>query len=175
MLLVVVRHLPPQAGTLVWEQELYNQLDYSSPRPFFHTFAADVSWTLDIVGDLLGWNRHLSEIGFSFFLCVHFLQDCQVGLNFAEQQEAEAFQNAINEKISQRQNRHGQWDLYPHSECLFQQLKKMKIYLNVISDSQLYFTSVLAINYKDSQYMKNKSVIRRKCFLKLTQSLKLRL
>lgn len=33
----------PQAGRLVWEQELYNQLVYSSPRPHFHTFAADVS------------------------------------------------------------------------------------------------------------------------------------
>lgn len=38
-------HLPPQVGRLVWEQELYNQLEYLSPRPFFHTFASDVSFT----------------------------------------------------------------------------------------------------------------------------------
>ncbi|KAA8591401.1 hypothetical protein FQN60_002344 [Etheostoma spectabile] len=56
----------------VWEQELYNQIVYSSPQPFFHTFAAD---------------------------------DCQVGLNFAEQQEAEAFQDAVEDKINQRNNR----------------------------------------------------------------------
>lgn len=68
-----IRMFDLKVGRLVWEQELYNQLDYSTPRPFFHTFASD---------------------------------DCQIGLNFAEQQEAEAFQNAINEKISQRQSRH---------------------------------------------------------------------
>lgn len=28
---------------MVWEQELYNQMIYSSPKPYFHTFAADVS------------------------------------------------------------------------------------------------------------------------------------
>lgn len=32
-----------QAGRQVWEQELYNQLAYSSPQTHFHTFAADVS------------------------------------------------------------------------------------------------------------------------------------
>lgn len=35
-------------------------------------------------------------------------QDCQVGLNFAEQQEADAFLNAVEEKINQRNNRQGQ-------------------------------------------------------------------
>jgi len=36
--------LPPlQAGRLLWEQELYSQLVYSAPTPFFHTFAGDVS------------------------------------------------------------------------------------------------------------------------------------
>ncbi|KAM9351256.1 WASP actin nucleation promoting factor b [Symphorus nematophorus] len=67
-----IRMFDLKTGRLVWEQELYNQIVYSSPHPFFHTFAAD---------------------------------DCQVGLNFATQQEAEAFQNAVEEKINQRQNR----------------------------------------------------------------------
>lgn len=40
---VIVRPCFPQAGRMVWEQELYNQMIYSSPKPFFHTFAADVS------------------------------------------------------------------------------------------------------------------------------------
>lgn len=43
---VVLWHLNnlfPQAGRMIWEQELYNQLVYSSPQPYFHTFAADVS------------------------------------------------------------------------------------------------------------------------------------
>nr|XP_021535041.1 wiskott-Aldrich syndrome protein [Neomonachus schauinslandi] len=30
-----------QAGRLLWEQELYSQLVYSTPTPFFHTFAGD--------------------------------------------------------------------------------------------------------------------------------------
>ncbi|KAB1252437.1 Wiskott-Aldrich syndrome protein-like protein [Camelus dromedarius] len=33
--------LPLQAGGLLWEQELYSQLVYSTPTPFFHTFAGD--------------------------------------------------------------------------------------------------------------------------------------
>lgn len=116
-------HLPPQVGRLVWEQELYNQLDYLSPRPFFHTFASDVSFTS---------NRWLIELKLlcvwnGIILCVHSVQDCQIGLSFAEQQEAAAFQNAINEKISQRQTRHGQWELYPQFEHLFQEQKKMKL------------------------------------------------
>uniref|UniRef100_A0A452TQ57 WASP actin nucleation promoting factor n=1 Tax=Ursus maritimus TaxID=29073 RepID=A0A452TQ57_URSMA len=30
-----------QTGRLLWEQELYSQLVYSTPTPFFHTFAGD--------------------------------------------------------------------------------------------------------------------------------------
>uniref|UniRef100_UPI0037E92CEC WASP actin nucleation promoting factor b isoform X1 n=2 Tax=Semicossyphus pulcher TaxID=241346 RepID=UPI0037E92CEC len=67
-----IRMFDLKTGRQVWEQELYNQFVYSSPQPYFHTFAAD---------------------------------DCQVGLNFAEQQEAENFQNVVEEKINQRHNR----------------------------------------------------------------------
>ncbi|CAG6021759.1 unnamed protein product [Menidia menidia] len=67
-----IRMFDLKMGRLVWEQELYNQLVYSTPHPYFHTFAAD---------------------------------DCQVGLNFCEQQEAEAFMNAVVEKINQKNNR----------------------------------------------------------------------
>uniref|UniRef100_A0A8D3BV16 WASP actin nucleation promoting factor a n=1 Tax=Scophthalmus maximus TaxID=52904 RepID=A0A8D3BV16_SCOMX len=67
-----IRMFDLKAGRQVWEQELYNQLVYSSPQSYFHTFAAD---------------------------------DCQVGLNFAEPQEAEAFQTAVEGKINQRHNR----------------------------------------------------------------------
>ncbi|CAB1336487.1 unnamed protein product [Coregonus sp. 'balchen'] len=60
-------------GQLTWDQELYNQMVYHCPRPFFHAFAAD---------------------------------DCQVGLNFVNEQEAETFLNAVEDKINQR-NRQG--------------------------------------------------------------------
>lgn len=69
-----IRMFDLKAGRQIWEQELYNQIVYNSPQPYFHTFAAD---------------------------------DCQAGLNFAVQQEAQAFQNAVEEKISQRHNRSG--------------------------------------------------------------------
>uniref|UniRef100_W5NAX1 WASP actin nucleation promoting factor b n=1 Tax=Lepisosteus oculatus TaxID=7918 RepID=W5NAX1_LEPOC len=59
-------------GTMIWEQELYNQFTYSSPKPYFHTFTAD---------------------------------DCQAGLNFADEQEAANFQKHVEEKINQRLNR----------------------------------------------------------------------
>lgn len=35
-------------------------------------------------------------------------QDCQIGLNFSEQQEAEAFRGVVEDKINQRNNRQGQ-------------------------------------------------------------------
>nr|XP_057907024.1 WASP actin nucleation promoting factor b isoform X2 [Doryrhamphus excisus] len=67
-----IRMYDLKAGRQVWEQELYNQIVYSAPQLYFHTFAAD---------------------------------DCQVGLNFSQQHEAEAFRNAVVEKINQRNNR----------------------------------------------------------------------
>lgn len=67
-----IRMFDLKMGRMVWEQELYNQIVYSQPQPFFHTFAAD---------------------------------DCQVGLNFADQQESNTFLNAVEEKINQRNNR----------------------------------------------------------------------
>ncbi|MCJ8734962.1 hypothetical protein PDJAM_G00241520 [Pangasius djambal] len=59
-------------GKMIWEQELYTQMTYSSPKQFFHSFPAD---------------------------------DCQVGLNFANEQESELFRNTLEEKLSQRVNR----------------------------------------------------------------------
>ncbi|KAM4562748.1 actin nucleation-promoting factor WAS isoform 2-T2 [Odontesthes bonariensis] len=67
-----IRMFDLKTGRQIWEQELYNQIVYSSPLPCFHTFASD---------------------------------DCQVGLNFTVQQEADTFKNAVLEKISQRNNR----------------------------------------------------------------------
>lgn len=61
-----------QTGRLLWQQELYSQLVYSTPTPFFHTFAGD---------------------------------DCQAGLNFADEGEAQAFQALVQEKIQKRNQR----------------------------------------------------------------------
>ncbi|KAM9475267.1 WASP actin nucleation promoting factor b [Clarias gariepinus] len=59
-------------GKMIWEQELYNQMTYSSPKQFFHSFPAD---------------------------------DCQVGLNFANDKESELFRITLEEKINQRSSR----------------------------------------------------------------------
>uniref|UniRef100_A0A6Q2WZJ9 WASP actin nucleation promoting factor b n=1 Tax=Esox lucius TaxID=8010 RepID=A0A6Q2WZJ9_ESOLU len=76
-----IRIFDLKKGQMIWEQELYNQMFYHCPRPFFHTFAAD---------------------------------DCQVGLNFANDQEAEYFLSVVDEKIAQRnqRNQQGYYPLY---------------------------------------------------------------
>jgi hypothetical protein len=41
---------------LVWEHEVYNHIDYRSPRPFLHTFEAEVKTYLHLHGDFKGAN-----------------------------------------------------------------------------------------------------------------------
>ena len=50
-----------QAGRLLWEQELYSQLVYSTPTPFFHTFAGDVSDD-STVGPQLGCGDEMGKV-----------------------------------------------------------------------------------------------------------------
>ncbi|KAJ8370148.1 hypothetical protein SKAU_G00101760 [Synaphobranchus kaupii] len=75
-----IRHFDIKEGRQVWEQELYNQMEYCSPQPYFHTFSTD---------------------------------DCQVGLNFTCEQEAEAFREMVVEKIHQRANHQDKRGLPP--------------------------------------------------------------
>ncbi|XP_030641016.1 WASP actin nucleation promoting factor b [Chanos chanos] len=70
-----IRLFDIKVGKMIWEQELYNQMTYLSPKPFFHTFAAE---------------------------------DCQVGLNFANEQEADSFRAVVEDKINLRAQRQGQ-------------------------------------------------------------------
>nr|KAG5699502.1 hypothetical protein BaRGS_020061 [Batillaria attramentaria] len=59
-------------GQQIWEQELYNQFRYKTPRDYFHTFEA---------------------------------HDNVVGLNFASEDEANKFKNAVEGKLQERQLR----------------------------------------------------------------------
>ncbi|NXL90156.1 WASL protein, partial [Alectura lathami] len=59
-------------GKLLWEQELYNNFVYNSPRGYFHTFAGDT---------------------------------CQVGLNFANEEEAKQFRKTVTELLGRRQRK----------------------------------------------------------------------
>ena len=69
-----VRIFDLDRGTmLVFDQELYNQFRYRTPRPsYFHTFEAD---------------------------------ECQVGLNFADEDEANYFRQTIEQKLAERSHR----------------------------------------------------------------------
>ena len=55
---------------VIWEQEIYNQFKYKTPREYFHTFEAD---------------------------------DVQTGLNFASEDEAIKFKNAVEQKLLEKQ------------------------------------------------------------------------
>ncbi|XP_053330234.1 actin nucleation-promoting factor WAS isoform X2 [Spea bombifrons] len=68
---------------MLWEQELYQQLHYLTPRPYFHTFPSD---------------------------------DCQAGLNFADEDEAAAFQAMVEEKMQKRQHRQDRRQTLPLTE-----------------------------------------------------------
>ncbi|POI32586.1 hypothetical protein CIB84_003662, partial [Bambusicola thoracicus] len=59
-------------GKLLWEQELYNNFVYNSPRGYFHTFAGDT---------------------------------CQVGLNFANEEEAKLFRKTVTDLLGRRQRK----------------------------------------------------------------------
>ncbi|OCT66358.1 hypothetical protein XELAEV_18042614mg [Xenopus laevis] len=61
-----------RAEKMVWEQEIYEQLNYNTPRLYFHTLCSN---------------------------------DCQTGLNFADEVEAAAFQLVIEEKLKKKQHR----------------------------------------------------------------------
>ena len=58
--------------TLVFDQEIYNQFKYKSPRPYFHTFEGD---------------------------------DAQIGLNFADEGEADIFRQTVEQKLLERKQR----------------------------------------------------------------------
>lgn len=95
-----------QAGRLLWEQELYSQLVYSTPTPFFHTFAGDVSDHLT-PGPQLGCREETGNVGGAWKATdppTH-VQDCQAGLNFADEGEAQAFRTLVQEKIQKRNQR----------------------------------------------------------------------
>ncbi|CAJ0940705.1 unnamed protein product [Ranitomeya imitator] len=66
---------------LIWEQELFQQLMYLTPCPYFHTFPSD---------------------------------ECQAGLNFANEEEAEIFRAVVEEKLQKRQHRQDKRQGLPH-------------------------------------------------------------
>ncbi|MEQ2159276.1 hypothetical protein GOODEAATRI_021192 [Goodea atripinnis] len=72
----------PDEGKTMFEQELYHNFSISSPRPYFITFAGDVS--------------------------VRLFSSCQVGLNFASEEEAKRFRVAVSDLLNRRQRKTGE-------------------------------------------------------------------
>ncbi|XP_076447421.1 actin nucleation-promoting factor WAS-like [Babylonia areolata] len=67
-----IRVFDIKKGQQIWEQELYNQFRYKTPREYFHTFEG---------------------------------QTCVVGMNFASEDEAFKFKNAVEGKLQERATR----------------------------------------------------------------------
>lgn len=59
-------------NVLVYDQEIYTQFRYKSPRPYFHTFEGD---------------------------------EAQIGLNFADEDEADLFQKTVESKLAEKRDR----------------------------------------------------------------------
>ncbi len=82
----------------IWEQELYSSFDYCAPRPYFHTFEGDVSPDILFI-ILLNYNFNLVD--------TFRMQECRIGLNFANEGEAEYFLMAIKEYLRMKSEKRG--------------------------------------------------------------------
>lgn len=92
-----------QEGKTMFEQELYHNFSISSSRSYFISFAGDVSVqrvcppSLMVCRDV----RHR---------CLHPPpQTCQIGLNFASEEEAKRFRAAVNDLLNRRQRKTGRF------------------------------------------------------------------
>ena len=86
-----------QARTVIFEQELYDQFTYDEDKPYFHSFPGDVS-LITISGN-----------GLHFYAVA---QKFMIGLNFASNQEATKFLQAIEAKIQYATRRSGKSHQY---------------------------------------------------------------
>lgn len=93
-----------QEGQTLFEQELYHSFSISCSRSYFLSFAGDVSvCTCDLSLLLLLLRGFWAEPKPP----PDPLQTCQVGLNFASEEEARRFQTAVSELLNRRQRRSG--------------------------------------------------------------------
>lgn len=84
---------------MLWEQELFNQFKYSTPRPYFHTFDTDVS--------LHKFTHRECQCNKDNITNICILQQCRAGLNFASEAEANKFKSVVEDKIRNRQDKRG--------------------------------------------------------------------
>lgn len=124
-----------QEGKTLFEQELYHSFSVNSSRSYFISFAGDVSvisvfwcsssfwaeisnkalhqpiWSLIYSSSetTFGWYEFSSDVSQRWNSNdPHvLLQTCQVGLNFASEEEARRFRNNINDLLNRRQRKTG--------------------------------------------------------------------
>lgn len=79
----------------IWEQELYSSFEYCAPRPYFHTFEGDVSF-------------HIVIDEFTIkLMALFYIQECRIGLNFANDSEADFFLMAVKEYLRIKSEKRG--------------------------------------------------------------------
>lgn len=105
---------------MTFEQELYNNFSLYLSKPYFMTFAGDVSRrscscdcvsvpVLNVAGEASARSaaaRPRPSHRSSSFSLVH-SQTCQVGLNFASEEETKRFRSHVTELLDRRQRKSG--------------------------------------------------------------------
>jgi neural Wiskott-Aldrich syndrome protein len=79
---------------LVWEHEVYLHIDYRSPRPFLHTFEAEVNLFAPV--------RSLEKV---LILSANFFQDGITAFNFADEDEAVKLRLALLQKMEAKKQK----------------------------------------------------------------------
>lgn len=119
-----------QSAKLLWEQELYIPFKYNATRTFFHTFPADVR-------DSIFKYQYLQKVfltDLSGFIA--FAQACHVGLNFANEAEAEEFYLILEAVQKERGwNNESAWlNSSTHSKDVFSPFKAfMSVHISLFS------------------------------------------
>lgn len=92
----------------MFEQELYNNFSINSSRSYFISFAGDVSM---ISRRLKAFGPHVDSVLKKRLISLYslYLQNCQVGLNFASEEEAKRFRAALNDLLGRRQRKTGNY------------------------------------------------------------------
>lgn len=92
----------------MFEQELYNNFSINSSRSYFISFAGDVSM---ISRRLKAFGPHVDSVLKKRLISLYslYLQNCQVGLNFASEEEAKRFRAALKDLLGRRQRKTGNY------------------------------------------------------------------
>lgn len=173
----------PQGGKMTFEQELYNNISIYLPRPYFITFAGDVSLLSRRFSQFIacvgysgsastrpwgmsdcrlwrqGWDcsQHYTSwklgnllaawLMYSYPVLTYFVgssvcacqQTCQVGLNFANEEESKRFHGHLVELIGRRQRKTGTNSLLLLSDLAINQKMTSLAHFDLVLENNLTF------------------------------------